>query len=64
MSAQRVIVIGAGVAGLQAIATCQRLGAIVTGYDVREASRGEVESLGAKFVAPSVANGATGGPPA
>jgi NAD(P) transhydrogenase subunit alpha len=57
----KVIVIGAGVAGLQAIATCQRLGAIVTGYDVREASRGEVESLGAKFVAPSVANGAGAG---
>lgn len=57
----KVIVIGAGVAGLQAIATCHRLGAIVTGYDVRAASRGEVESLGAKFLAPSVANGAGGG---
>ena len=57
----KVIVIGTGVAGLQAIATCHRLGAIVTGYDVREASRGEVESLGAAFVAPSVANGAGGG---
>ena len=57
----KVIVIGAGVAGLQAIATCHRLGAVVTGYDVRAASRGEVESLGAKFLAPSVADGSGGG---
>jgi len=53
----KVMVIGTGVAGLQAIATCQRLGAIVTGYDVRAASRGEVESLGAKFLSPSVNQG-------
>jgi NAD(P) transhydrogenase subunit alpha len=55
------IVIGTGVAGLQAIATLKRLGAVVTGYDVREASRGEVESLGAKFLTSSVAQGAGAG---
>ena len=54
----KVIVIGAGVAGLQAIATARRLGAVVTGYDVRDASRQEVESLGAKFLTSSVAKGA------
>jgi NAD(P) transhydrogenase subunit alpha len=53
-----VIVIGTGVAGLQAIATTRRLGAVVTGYDVRAASRGEVESLGAQFLTSSVAEGA------
>ena len=42
--------IGAGVAGLQAIATARRLGAIVEGYDVRAAVKEQVESLGAKFV--------------
>jgi NAD(P) transhydrogenase subunit alpha len=46
----RVFVIGAGVAGLQAIATARRLGALVQAYDVRPAVRQEVESLGAKFV--------------
>ncbi|OBS09460.1 Re/Si-specific NAD(P)(+) transhydrogenase subunit alpha [Acidihalobacter prosperus] len=45
-----VLVIGAGVAGLQAIATARRLGAIVQGYDVRAAAREQVESLGAKFI--------------
>ena len=45
-----VTVLGAGVAGLQAIATARRLGARVWGYDIREASREEVESLGAQFV--------------
>ena len=58
----KVIVIGTGVAGLQAIATTRRLGAVVTGYDVRAASRREVESLGAKFLTSSVSEGAgTGG---
>jgi NAD(P) transhydrogenase subunit alpha len=57
----KVIVIGAGVAGLQAIATAKRLGAIVTGYDVRAASQQEVESLGAKFLTSSVAAGAGAG---
>ncbi len=46
----RVLVIGAGVAGLQAIATSRRLGAVVSGYDVRPAAKEQVESLGARFV--------------
>lgn len=46
----RVLVIGAGVAGLQAIATCKRLGAIVEAFDVRPAVKEQVESLGARFV--------------
>ena len=46
----RVLVLGAGVAGLQAIGTARRLGALVSGYDVRPASKGEVESLGATFL--------------
>ena len=46
----RVFVVGAGVAGLQAIATAHRLGAVVQGYDVRPAVKDQVESLGAKFV--------------
>jgi len=46
----RVLVIGAGVAGLQAIATCNRLGAIVSAYDIRPAVKEQVQSLGAKFV--------------
>ncbi|WP_022835381.1 NAD(P) transhydrogenase subunit alpha [Salisaeta longa] len=46
----RVLVLGAGVAGLQAIATAKRLGAKVFGYDIRDATREEVESLGATFV--------------
>jgi NAD(P) transhydrogenase subunit alpha len=46
----RVLVIGAGVAGLQAIATARRLGAIVEGYDTRPAVKEQVESLGARFV--------------
>ncbi|MBI2681502.1 MAG: Re/Si-specific NAD(P)(+) transhydrogenase subunit alpha [Candidatus Solibacter usitatus] len=50
----RVFVLGAGVAGLQAIATARRLGAVVSGYDLRPAVREQVESLGAKFVQLSV----------
>jgi NAD(P) transhydrogenase subunit alpha len=46
----KVFVVGAGVAGLQAIATARRLGAVVSGYDVRPAVKEQVESLGAKFV--------------
>ena len=46
----KMIALGAGVAGLQAIATARRLGAIVHGFDVREAAREQVESLGARFV--------------
>jgi H+-translocating NAD(P) transhydrogenase subunit alpha len=46
----KLLVLGAGVAGLQAIGTARRLGAQVSGYDVRPASKGEVESLGATFI--------------
>jgi NAD(P) transhydrogenase subunit alpha len=46
----KVLVLGAGVAGLQAIGTARRLGAIVSGYDVRPTSKQEVESLGATFI--------------
>jgi NAD(P) transhydrogenase subunit alpha len=46
----KMIALGAGVAGLQAIATARRLGAVVHGFDVREAAREQVESLGARFV--------------
>jgi len=45
-----VLVLGAGVAGLQAMGTARRLGAVVTGYDVRPETKGEVESLGARFL--------------
>ena len=54
----RVLVIGAGVAGLQAIATARRLGAVVSGYDVRAAVKEQIESLGAKFI--SITIGASG----
>lgn len=50
LSAARVLVLGAGVAGLQAIATARRLGALVQAYDVRPVVREQVESLGATFV--------------
>ena len=46
----RVLVLGAGVAGLQAVATAKRLGAVVLAYDIRAAAREQVESLGATFV--------------
>ena len=46
----KVLVLGTGVAGLQAIGTARRLGAVVSGYDVRPASKSEVESLGATFI--------------
>src|SRR5207342_3450168 len=46
----KVLVIGAGVAGLQAIATARRLGAVVHGFDVRAAVKEQIESLGAKFL--------------
>ncbi|PTW59626.1 NAD(P) transhydrogenase subunit alpha [Breoghania corrubedonensis] len=51
VAAARVFVMGAGVAGLQAIATARRLGAAVTATDVRPAAKEQVESLGAKFIA-------------
>src|ERR687894_436737 len=47
----RVLVLGAGVAGLQAIATARRLGGVVSAFDVRPAAREQVQSLGATFVA-------------
>ena len=50
ISAARVLVVGAGVAGLQAIATAKRMGAIVFATDVRIASKEQVESLGGKFL--------------
>ena len=50
LAAARVFVVGAGVAGLQAIATARRLGAVVHAYDVRPAVREQVESLGGKFL--------------
>ena len=46
----KVLVIGAGVAGLQVMATAKKLGAIVSGYDVRAASKDEVKSVGATFI--------------
>ena len=46
----RVVVLGAGVAGLQAIATARRLGAVVSAFDVRPAAKEEVESLGGRFI--------------
>ncbi len=51
LAAARVFIVGAGVAGLQAIASARKLGGIVSAYDVRPACREQVESLGAKFVA-------------
>jgi len=57
----QVMVIGVGVAGLQAIATAKRLGAIVTAYDVRPETKEQVESLGAKFVDTGVSAAGAGG---
>jgi NAD(P) transhydrogenase subunit alpha len=57
----KVLVIGAGVAGLQAIATARRLGAVVEAYDVRSATREQVKSLGAKFVETGVSADGVGG---
>ncbi len=61
--AARALILGAGVAGLQAIATAKRLGAIVSAFDVRTAAKEQVESLGAKFIeVPAEETGdATGG---
>jgi NAD(P) transhydrogenase subunit alpha len=56
----KVLVLGAGVAGLQAIATARRLGAAVTGYDVRSAVAEQVESLGADFLELEAGKGAEG----
>src|SRR6202167_1560123 len=57
----QVLIIGVGVAGLQAIATAKRLGAVVEAYDVRSATREQVKSLGAKFIETGVSAEGTGG---
>ena len=57
----QVLVVGVGVAGLQAIATAKRLGAVVEAYDVRSATREQVKSLGAKFIETGVSAEGTGG---
>jgi NAD(P) transhydrogenase subunit alpha len=57
----KVVIVGAGVAGLQAIATCRRLGAMVQAYDIRPAARQEIESLGAKMIDTGVNAAAEGG---
>jgi H+-translocating NAD(P) transhydrogenase subunit alpha len=56
-----VLVIGAGVAGLQAIATVRRLGAVVEAYDVRGATKDQIKSLGAKFIETGVSAEGAGG---
>jgi NAD(P) transhydrogenase subunit alpha len=57
----QVLVVGVGVAGLQAIATARRLGAVVEAYDVRSATKEQVKSLGAKFIDTGVSAEGTGG---
>ncbi|MGH8206403.1 MAG: NAD(P)(+) transhydrogenase (Re/Si-specific) subunit alpha, partial [Steroidobacteraceae bacterium] len=57
----QVLIVGVGVAGLQAIATARRLGAVVEAYDVRSATREQVKSLGAKFVDTGVSAEGSGG---
>ncbi len=57
----QVLVVGVGVAGLQAIATARRLGAVVEAYDVRSATKEQVKSLGAKFIETGVSADGTGG---
>ena len=61
VKAARVLIMGAGVAGLQAIATAKRLGAVVEAFDVRAAAKEQVESLGAKFVEVPVEESGEGG---
>jgi len=56
LSAAKIFILGAGVAGLQAIATSKRMGGIVYGYDLRTACREQVESLGGKFVELNIVN--------
>jgi NAD(P) transhydrogenase subunit alpha len=57
VKAARVLILGAGVAGLQAIATARRLGAVVEAFDIRAAAREQVESLGARFIGQPAADG-------
>jgi NAD(P) transhydrogenase subunit alpha len=59
VTAARVFILGAGVAGLQAIATARRLGAVVSAYDVRTAVKEQIESLGGKFVVLNIETGAS-----
>ena len=61
ITAARVLILGAGVAGLQAIATARRLGAVVSAYDVRAAVKEQIESLGAKFVVLNIDSAAAEG---
>ena len=61
ITAARVLILGAGVAGLQAIATARRLGAVVSAYDVRSVVKEQIESLGAKFVVLNVETSAAEG---
>ena len=61
LAPSKVLVLAAGVAGLQAIATARRLGAVVAGFDVRPAAREQVLSLGATFVGPEVDSEGEGG---
>jgi NAD(P) transhydrogenase subunit alpha len=61
VAAAKVFIMGVGVAGLQAIATARRLGAIVSATDVRKATEEQVRSLGAKFVYADIADAATSG---
>ena len=60
VSPAKALVLGAGVAGLQAIATLRRLGAVVSGYDLRAVAKEQVESLGARFVALDLQAGSGG----
>jgi NAD(P) transhydrogenase subunit alpha len=57
----QVLIVGVGVAGLQAIATAKRLGAVVEAYDVRSATKEQVKSLGAKFIETGVSADGVGG---
>src|SRR5579864_3926727 len=59
VTAARAFILGAGVAGLQAIATARRLGAVVSAYDVRSAVKEQIESLGGKFVVLNIETGAS-----
>ena len=61
VKAARVLILGAGVAGLQAIATAKRLGAVIEASDVRPAGKEQIESLGAKFVDTGVSADGAGG---
>jgi NAD(P) transhydrogenase subunit alpha len=59
ISPTKVFVLGAGVSGLQAIATAKRLGAVVSAYDVRPGVKEQVESVGARFISLNVESGSS-----